>query len=226
ARPESLGERELGGREPHVVLPLVGGRVAGDAGAEGITAGQERRARGSADGRGAAEAGEARALCRHAVEVRGLPILLAVRAQVAPAEVVGEDQHDVRRALGGGQEAGEASRRQERQRGKRRPSRAGSHGPRSLSSRSAESSATASRSFGRPAARFTWISFSRSRHLSGAPKTLSSIVCGRRSSYPPPPVISPRRSRSPASVVRVKFSPASTVRSSHWKGRPAGAPRR
>jgi len=50
------------------------------------------------------------------------------------------------------------------------------------SSRIASSSATASRSFGRPAARFTWISLSSPRQRQGIPNNVSSKLCGRSAS--------------------------------------------
>ena len=56
-------------------------------------------ARGGADGGGRVELCEAQPLARHAVEVRRPDELLAVAAEVAVAQVVGENQDDVRPAL-------------------------------------------------------------------------------------------------------------------------------
>src|ERR1051326_195765 len=98
--------------------------------------------------------------------------------------------------------------------------------PRSISSCSASSSATTSRSLGRPAARFTWISHGRSSSCTSRPKSVIVTACGKRSSYRPPPTISPSRSIAPAVVVRAKFKPARSVAADQANGNPGGAPRR
>ena len=77
----------------------VAGQDAGALATPGVFARQERIARGRA-GRGRAIAGgEACALHGELIEIRGRDGLGAVAAEVAPADVIGVEQHDVRRAL-------------------------------------------------------------------------------------------------------------------------------
>lgn len=84
----------------------------------------------------------------------------------------------------------------------------------------------ASRSRGRPAAIFVAIRVGRSRHRHLRPNSSTSKECGNSGWYPPAPVISPKRSMSPADVVSVKFKPADKVSTSNLKGSPGGAPRK
>jgi hypothetical protein len=65
-------------------------------------AGEDGRARRAADGARRVALGEACALAGEGVEVGGLDHRVPVDAEVAPAEVVGEEDHDVRRARGRG----------------------------------------------------------------------------------------------------------------------------
>src|SRR3989442_10251979 len=87
----------------------------------------------------------------------------------------------------------------------------------------ASSSAMVSRSFGSPAARLTVINRSSERQKHFTPNTSMTSVSATRSSYVPPPVISPSRSMSPAPVVNVKLSPRKIVPDSHENGSPGGA---
>ncbi len=92
---EEVGERALAlaqglDREG----PAAG--VAPHAGVAGVAPGHEHGARGRADRRAGVEVGEAQALGGQPVEVRRANELLAVGADVAVAEVVGEDEDDVR----------------------------------------------------------------------------------------------------------------------------------
>ena len=102
----------VGGEERGVAFPrggLRGADVVGDAGALGPLAGEDAGARGGADGAGGVGIGEARALAGEAVEVRSLVERAAVAAEVLAAEVVGEEEDDVGRALrgcGGGRGCG------------------------------------------------------------------------------------------------------------------------
>ena len=86
---ENLGDRQIFG--PEVVLA-----VAANVGVAGVQARHEYRARGGADGRTRVELREAHPFPRHAVEVRRPDPSLAVAPEVAVAEVVGEDENDVR----------------------------------------------------------------------------------------------------------------------------------
>ena len=73
----------------------------------GVLAGHEAAARRRADGAAGVGLGEAHALGRQAVEVGRLDALLAVAAEVAVAEVVGQDEDDV--GLGAGACTGAAA---------------------------------------------------------------------------------------------------------------------
>ena len=100
------GERGgLGGEEVGLLArPVPGPRleVAGDPPAGRELAGDDPAPRRRADRGGDIEPGEPDALLRHPVEVRDLGGHAAGTAQVAPAEVVGEDEDHVRpRGLGG-----------------------------------------------------------------------------------------------------------------------------
>ena len=98
---EEAGEGGNGGVEEvgHASAEVVGfgGKVAVDAMAGGKMAGCEGGTTGGADG----------ALGGEAVEVGRFDLAVAVAAEVAPAEVVGEDEEDVGagRELEGGEEA-------------------------------------------------------------------------------------------------------------------------
>jgi len=60
----------------------------------GMLAGEERRTARRADGHRVGM-GEAKALLRESVEVRRLMQIRAVAAEVAPAQIIGEDEDDV-----------------------------------------------------------------------------------------------------------------------------------
>jgi hypothetical protein len=74
---------------------------AEDADAVRVAAGQQRGPGRRADGLGDVEVGEAHAVRREAVDVRGTDDLVAVAAEVGVAHVVGVHEDDVRRAVGG-----------------------------------------------------------------------------------------------------------------------------
>ena len=78
------------------------------ADAVGVATRHECGARGGADGLGHVETGEARALSGEAIDVRRLDILGSVAAEVAVAEVIGEDENNVwwRRGGRGGEQCG------------------------------------------------------------------------------------------------------------------------
>ena len=109
--PENLGE----GGGAAVQLSFVSGERPGlhhvaDARLVRVEAGEQGGAGGAAAG-GVVEAGETEAVFREGVEVRGLD-LAAVAADVGPAQVIGEDDDDVRlfggvEERGGEQEGGE-----------------------------------------------------------------------------------------------------------------------
>ncbi|MDB6065803.1 MAG: hypothetical protein JWR26_2011 [Pedosphaera sp.] len=93
---EEFGEGEVVGFERD-------GAFATDAGVAGVFAGQERGARGSGCGTASVEAGEAQAFRGECVDVGRPDLGLAVAAEVAVAEVIGEDEEDggfARRGLG------------------------------------------------------------------------------------------------------------------------------
>ena len=72
--------------------------VAADRGMAGVVAGHQATARRGADGAAGVALREAHALRGQAVEVRRLDLLLAVAAEVAIAQVVGQDENDVGRS--------------------------------------------------------------------------------------------------------------------------------
>jgi putative ABC transport system permease protein len=98
--------------------------------------------------------------------------------------------------------------------------------PSPRSSRIASNSAMRSRSLGRPAARLSRISVSRSTNRMSSPNSCRGSDRGSSASYVPPPVASPIASRSPALVASVKLRPRPIVSASNRKGNPGGAPRR
>ena len=82
--------------------------------APGVAAGQDAVARGRADGRGTMGVGEDHAFARQAVEVRRADFGFRVEAaQVAVAEVVGEDEDDVGPRGGSGERGGRGAQFQE-----------------------------------------------------------------------------------------------------------------
>ncbi len=127
--PEHFGDDDIALVQRH---PAIGGghfgrgdaSIGPDAGMPVVLAGHEDAARGGADRSTAVEIGEPHPLGRHAVEVRRAVALLAVAAQLRRAEVVGQDQHHVGRALrwpgrrrfGCGRGAGRSHRHGPRQR--------------------------------------------------------------------------------------------------------------
>ena len=84
--------------------------VLGDVERRRRLAGHERRARRRADGRGGVAVGEARSLGRHRVQARRLVELVAVGAQVVPAQVVGHDHDHVGRSASGRRRPGVGGR--------------------------------------------------------------------------------------------------------------------
>ncbi len=70
-------------------------------GAEGVTARHQRGARGSAIRRGAIELGETCTGCGETVDVGGLESWVAVTAEIAVTEIIGEDDDDVGSISGG-----------------------------------------------------------------------------------------------------------------------------
>ena len=68
-----------------------------DAGAGGVLPGHDARTRGRAERAGGIRVGQPHAPRRQAVEVRRFVVGAAITAQVAGAEIIGEDQHDVGR---------------------------------------------------------------------------------------------------------------------------------
>ena len=71
--------------------------VVGDAGADGISPGHQCRARGSAHGRRRIPIREARAGRGQAVDVGRLQIGCAQAAQIVAAQIVGQEDDDIRR---------------------------------------------------------------------------------------------------------------------------------
>ena len=71
-------------------------QVAADLGVAEVFAGHQDAARGGADRRPGVVAGEAQPLAGEAVDVGGADLLLSVAAELAIAEVVGEDEDEVR----------------------------------------------------------------------------------------------------------------------------------
>ncbi len=88
---EDLRDGDVDGAQGHAA-------VAADVRVAGVFAGEERAARGVANGAARVGLGEAHALRRHAVEVGRFDHRLAVAAQFPPAEVVGHDENNIRRA--------------------------------------------------------------------------------------------------------------------------------
>ena len=82
----------------------------------GVQAGEERAARGRANRAAGISVGKAEAGASELVDMRGLYLGLAIRAQVAVAHIVGEDEHDVgarRGCLAGPQGKGEQGHHRE-----------------------------------------------------------------------------------------------------------------
>ncbi len=77
-----------------------------DGDAVRIAAREEGGAGGAADGLGDVKAGEPEALGGHAVDMRGVDVGRSVAPEVAVAQVVGQDDDDVRRALAAEEAAG------------------------------------------------------------------------------------------------------------------------
>lgn len=88
-------------REGEILGPQGDLAVAAEVGVPGMVAGEEDAARGQAGGGAGVVLGEAHPALGHRVEPRGADELLPVAAEVAVAEVVGEDVDEVGRALSG-----------------------------------------------------------------------------------------------------------------------------
>ena len=114
---QHLGERRLALGD---AVRRGGEERAQDADAVRVGAGEQRRARGRADGLRHVEVGEAHALRGQPVDVRRADARRAVGADVAVAEVVRVHEHDVRRPVAAA--AGPRSRRPQAPRGRARPS--------------------------------------------------------------------------------------------------------
>ena len=76
--------------------------VRANRGVSHVHPGHQDAPRGSANGAARIGVREDHALGRHAIDVRSEDLVLAVAAELAVAEVVGHDEHDVWRAGGGG----------------------------------------------------------------------------------------------------------------------------
>jgi hypothetical protein len=99
---EHFGDGEVAGLQEFFVS-----LVAADAGVAGVEACHQRAAGRGADGAAGVDLGEAGTFGGHAVDVWRLDFLLAVAAEVAVAEIVGEDEDDVGRAALGENRDGE-----------------------------------------------------------------------------------------------------------------------
>ena len=94
AAPQNFGQRRLGGGD---AVASIGPQRACNTDPVGITAGEERRPRRRADGLGDMEVGEPHPFAGEPIEVRRGGGLSAVAGWITPAEVVGEDDDDIRR---------------------------------------------------------------------------------------------------------------------------------
>jgi hypothetical protein len=111
---EQLGERDFALRQvQRIRLWRVRGRIERQAAAERIAARHQRRASRRAEGHRRIEVRELRSFRRHAVEVRSLEFRMAVAREVTIAEVIGEDEDDVRLRRGGGLAAKQCQERHE-----------------------------------------------------------------------------------------------------------------
>ena len=84
------------GHEQLRILRHQAGNPIGDVQPRRIFAGEQRRARGRADRAGRVGLREFHAVLRELVDVRRLVQIAAVAGEVGPAEVVDQNQHDVR----------------------------------------------------------------------------------------------------------------------------------
>ena len=69
--------------------------VAADGGVAGMPPGHQAAAGRSTDGGTRIRLGEAKSLGGHAVQIRGLDLLLTITPEIAVAEIIGEDKNDV-----------------------------------------------------------------------------------------------------------------------------------
>ena len=88
---QDLRDGDVDGAQGHAA-------VAADVRVAGVFAGKERSARGVANGAARVGLGEAHAFRRHAIEVWRLNHRLTVATQFPPAEVIGHDKNNIRRA--------------------------------------------------------------------------------------------------------------------------------
>ena len=95
ARPEDLGHRDVAVLERQLA-------VAADAAVARVQPGHQGGARRRADGAARVVLREPRALRGQAIDVGRAELLLPVRGEVTPAEIVGVDEDDIGRARGGG----------------------------------------------------------------------------------------------------------------------------
>ncbi len=121
ARAQALRERRDAGGQVPLSLARARGPVVAHRGVSGMTAGEQHAARGGADGAAAVMPREAQPFAREPVRVRRADFRLAIAAELAPPEVVGQHEDDVRRAVGR-----ERERRGSR-RGKHQPTRRPAH---------------------------------------------------------------------------------------------------
>lgn len=90
---QRFSDGDLGQRQAVLVVGLDD-RIA-KAGADGVAAGHQPGARGRADVGGGVKGRELRAFLRHAIEIGRADQFRAVGAEIAIAQIVGEDDDDV-----------------------------------------------------------------------------------------------------------------------------------
>ena len=108
---EGQTSQEASGAELGFGIPTAGGKPVGEQQARGILAGKDGGARGRTEGAGGVSIGEAHAIAGELVDMRGLIVRTPVGADVAPADIVDQEEHDVefvggRRRRGGAKPGG------------------------------------------------------------------------------------------------------------------------
>ena len=94
---EQFGQRHFAVRQmPRRAIAQHAKLFVAHAAADRIPSGQQRRAAGRADFGRRVEIGEPHPLGRHAIQVRRADAGMPVAAQIAVAQVVGQDENDVR----------------------------------------------------------------------------------------------------------------------------------
>ena len=89
---QNFGYRSIARRQRQI-------RVAPDANVTGVQAGHERGAGGGADSAAGVALGEAQPFGGKPIDVRSLDFHLPVAAEIAVAEIIGEDKNDIRLVL-------------------------------------------------------------------------------------------------------------------------------